>query len=241
MTRRRRRDADRILQSASSLMSKEKKGKRKAGRPVEKKSLDTDEILRMALKLFAKEGYGGVSLHSIAKKTGIAVSLLNYHFGNKEEIWKKATTLIGSEIHGELKILFQMIDDLEGLEKLRLFNKKIVYFSAKRPEFQQVVVQEMFSKNDRSAWLINELLRPIFGFMEQIIKDEQKKGTIKKVPQANLSSFIVGSITTLFSRSFQMQTMYNIDPFDQEQLDQHVEVINDLIFNGLLVGKNEDS
>lgn len=222
-------------------MAKEKKEKRKVGRPKEKQGLDTDEILQLALKRFAKQGYGGVSLHAIAKEKNIAVSLLTYHFKTKEKLWQRSMMLVGSEIYDELKGLFQMIDDLDGMEKLRIFNKKIVHFSAKRPEFQQCVVQEVFSNNSRSNWLIEELLRPVFGFMEGIIKEEQAKGTIKKVPQANLSSFIIGSITTLFSRSYQMQKVYNIDPFDQEQVDQHVEVINDLIFNGLRATPAEDN
>ena len=208
---------------------------RKAGRPKEKESLDTQKILRAALKSFAAKGYGGVTISALAKETGVADSLLHYHFGSKEGLWKKSTKLVGKEIYQELKDLFIVIDDMDGLEKLRLFNKKIVQVSARFPEFQQVVVQEVFSDNPRSAWLIEELLKPIFGIMEGVIAEEKKKGRIKNVPQANLSSFLIGSITTLFSRSFQMRVMYGVDSFDPEQVDQHVEVINDLIFNGLLV------
>lgn len=214
-------------------MAEKKNEKRKAGRPKKKQSLDTDEILKLALKRFAAKGYGGVSLHAIAKEKGIATSLLTHHFKTKEQLWQRSMMLVGGEIYGELQNLFKMIDDYGGMEKLRIFNKKIVHFSARRPEFQQCIVQEVFSGSTRSDWLIDELLRPIFGFMEGIIKEEQAKGNIKKVPQANLSSFIIGSITTLFSRSYQMQKVYDIDPYDQEQIDQHVEVINDLIFNGL--------
>ena len=211
------------------------KKKRKAGRPKDSKSLNTDDILRTALKCFAKEGYGGVTINSIAKATGVADSLLHYHFKNKENLWKKSLSLVGKEIYKELESLFEIIDDMDGLEKLRLFNKKIIHVSAKNPEFQQVVVQEVFSDNPRSNWLIEEILRPIFGYMEGIIKEEQEKGRLKQIPPANLSSFIIGSITTLFSRSFQMKQMYGIDPFDTEQVDRHVEVINDLIFNGLVI------
>ena len=215
-------------------MSTEKKVKRKAGRPKKNKDLNTDTILRIALKSFAREGYGGVKIKAIAQETGVADSLLHYYFKSKEELWKQAMQLIGTEIQGELDTLFNLIDDLDGLEKLRLFNKKIVHVSAKYPEFQQVVVQEVFSDNPRSEWLIDELLIPIFGIMGNIIKTEQNKGRIKDIPQANLTSFIIGSITTLFSRSFQMKKMHGINPLDKEQVDLHVTFINDLIFNGLV-------
>ncbi len=215
-------------------MRSEKKTKRKAGRPKEQKSLNTDDILRLALKNFAKKGYGGLTLNAIAKQTGVADSLLHYHFGSKQDLWKRSMKLVGDEIFRELNDLFAIIDDMTGLEKLRLFNKKIVHVSAKYPEFQQVVVQEVFSENPRSSWLIEELLVPIFGFMQTAIDEEMDKGSIKKIPKANLTSFIIGSITTLFSRSFQMNKMYDIDPFDDQQIQQHAEVINDLIFNGLI-------
>ena len=215
-------------------MSKNKNGKRKAGRPRKDKDLDTSQILRKALQSFAKEGYGGVTISKLAENLGVADSLLHYHFGGKLALWKKATRLVGNEIYEELRQLFDVIDDIDGLEKLRLFNKKIVQTSAKYPEFQQVVVQEVFSDNPRSEWLIEELLKPIFGIMENVIKEEKKKGRIKDIPQANLTSFIIGSITTLFSRSFQMRKMHGIDPLEKEQVDLHAHLINDLIFNGLL-------
>ena len=215
-------------------MSTGKKEKRKAGRPKKDKELKTNNILRIALKSFAQKGYGGVTINQIAKATGVSDSLLHHHFGGKKELWQKSMQLIGAEIHGELADLFNLIDDLDGLEKLRLYNKKIVQVSAKYPEFQQVVVQEVFSDNPRSAWLIDELLQPIFAPMQSIIAVETAKGRIKDIPAANLTSFIIGSITTLFTRSFQMKKMHGIDSLDPEQIDLHVTLINDLIFNGLL-------
>ena len=149
---------------------------------------------------------------------GVAGSLLHYHFDNKEQLWKKATGLVGKEIHQELVSLFEMIDDLDGIEKLRLYTKKIIHISAKYPEFQQVVIQEVFSENPRSTWLIDELLRPIFSFMEAILQEEMAKGRIKQIPSANLSSFIIGAITTLFTRSYQMKLCMVLMPFHQNKL-----------------------
>ena len=215
-------------------MSEVKKVKRKAGRPKEQSSLNTDDILRVALKSFAQKGYGGVTLNALAKKTGVADSLLHYHFGSKEELWKRSMKLVGDLIYRELDNLFRLINDLDGLEKLRLYNKKIVQVSAEFPEFQQVVVQEVFSDSPRSAWLIETLLQPTFQFMEDILVKEKNAGRIKNISAPTLNSFIIGAITTLFSRSFQMKIMYNVNPFDADIVDQHADDINDLLFYGLL-------
>lgn len=215
-------------------MNLNKPNKRNPGRPSDKLGTNTEAILRIALKNFAKEGYGGMSLNGLAKQTGVAPSLLNYHFKNKEALWKEALSLIGAEITKELEDMFKIIDELDGLQQLRLYCKKIVYISAKNPEFQQIVVQEVFSESQRSEWLIEELLRPIFGFMGKILQEEREKGTIKDIPDANLMSFIIGSITTFFSRSFQLKKLYGVDSFEEEQIELHANLICELIFNGLV-------
>ncbi|MEE9374004.1 MAG: TetR/AcrR family transcriptional regulator [Saprospiraceae bacterium] len=210
------------------------KKKRTVGRPKEKNSIETQEVLVEALKSFAQLGYGGVSLSSLAKKTGVADSLLHYHFGTKEELWKKSMMQAGSQIIDSLEDIFNVLDNVNGLEKLRIYIKKIVLFSASHPEFQQVVVQEVFSDSSRSNWLIEEILKPIFSFMEVIIKEEQAKGTIKSIPPANLFSFIIGAIITFFARSYQMKKLYDVDCFEEEQVQNQAKIVTDLILNGLI-------
>lgn len=209
--------------------------KRKRGRPSEQKAVDQDLILRTALKSFARNGYGGVSLNSLAREVGVADSNLHYHFGSKEDLWKKALSLVGGEIIRELDDLARLAKDLDGIEQMKLIHKKIVYISAQYPEFQQIVVQEVFSKSDRSKWLIQELLGPIYTYSDSLRKQEQAAGRIKDIPSANMISFIIGSITTLFSRSYLMEAQYGIDPFDKAEVERHADIINDLLFNGMLV------
>lgn len=210
------------------------KKKRQRGRPSEKQATDPDKILTITTKCFAKNGYGGVSISLLAKEAGVADSLLHYHFGNKEEIWKKGLQHTGGKILAELNTLAPLIKNLSGIEQLKIFNRKIVYVSANYPEFQQIVVQEVFSKSERSKWLVEELLTPIYAHHERIRQEEQKKGTIKDIPPANMVSFIFGAITTLFARSYQMETQFDINPFDEQQVELHADLVNDLIFNGLL-------
>ena len=214
---------------------KDKKTKRKPGRPSEKQAVNTDSILRLALKAFAREGFGGVSLNSLAKEIGVADSNLHYHFGSKEELWKSALNLVGGEIIHELDNLSKLIKDLDGIQQMKLFNKQIVFVSARYPEFQQIVVQEVFSKSDRSKWLIENLLGSIYHHMDSVRAEEMKKGRIKQIPPANMTSFVIGSITTLFSRSYQMETLYGVDSFDEKEVERHANIINDLLFNGMMV------
>ncbi len=212
----------------------DKKNKRSPGRPSDKQGTNIEELLWVAIRAFAKKGFGGVSLNSLAKEAGVADSLLHYHFGNKKELWKRALEFVGKKIQMELDNTAPLIADLDGLQQMKVFNRQIVYISARYPEFQQIVVQEVFSKSERSKWLIEELLTPIYSHHERLRTQEQEKGTIKSIPSANLVSFMFGAITTFFARSYQMEAQFGIDPFDKDEVEQHAQIMNDLIFNGLL-------
>ncbi|MEO0471526.1 MAG: TetR/AcrR family transcriptional regulator [Bacteroidota bacterium] len=213
--------------------------KRKPGRPTEKQAINRADVLWLALKMFAEKGFGGVSMTALAKECGMTDPNLYHHFGKKEDMWKSALTMVGDMIRDELDRQAKLIGHLDGIEQLRITFKQIVFISARYPEFQQIVVQEMFSKSERSRWLIETLLTPIYTHMDALRQAEQTAGRIKAYPAANLSSFIIGSITTLFSRSYQMETQYGVNPFDESEVAQHAELISDLLFMGMLTDQGE--
>jgi AcrR family transcriptional regulator len=57
-----------------------------------KKRLDPvktrETILRAAFEAFAESGYEGASIGDIAKAAGVPKSLVQYHFGSKDELWE---------------------------------------------------------------------------------------------------------------------------------------------------------
>ena len=209
--------------------------KRSPGRPSDKQSSDLESIMRSVIRDFAKQGYGGVSLNALAKKLGVADSLLHYHFGSKLNLWKRCMELQGAEIREKFENLNKISSDLAGLDRIKLYNKQLVYVSAEFPEFQQIVVQEVFSQSERSEWLTTGLLKSIYSYFEEVLEEEKEKGSIKNVPPANLTSFIIGSITTLFSRSFLMQRLYGVDAFSPSEVENHADVMNELIVSALKI------
>src|SRR6056297_893600 len=56
------------------------------------------KIKDAAIELFSKKGYDGTGMRSIAKKAGIAVSVLYYYFPNKEVMYKNIVINFFNEI-----------------------------------------------------------------------------------------------------------------------------------------------
>lgn len=48
-----------------------------------------EKILRVAHQLFGERGFDGVSVREISKTAGVNISAINYHFENKENLFKE--------------------------------------------------------------------------------------------------------------------------------------------------------
>ena len=75
-----------------------------------KTSIDTKEqILNVAEKLFAENGFRGTSLRSVISEAGVNLSAVHYHFGSKEELFRAVVQRISIPVvAGELKLLREL-------------------------------------------------------------------------------------------------------------------------------------
>jgi len=62
---------------------------KKVGRPVGSADLKMEKLFKSSLKVFGNKGFEATTLTEIAQEANITRSSINYHFGNKTELWKK--------------------------------------------------------------------------------------------------------------------------------------------------------
>jgi TetR/AcrR family transcriptional regulator len=94
------------------------------------------EALAAAERLFARKGYGGTSLHDVARASGVSQPLLQHHFGGKAGLWRAVQARVmerftrfwprdegrpfAAELHEALRALFRILTRDTCL--LRLFS-----------------------------------------------------------------------------------------------------------------------
>ena len=89
----------------------------------------------------------------------------------------------------------------------------------------------MGQENWRSTFLIEQLFTPVIWFGEKSIEaplDGLKE--FKTIPRANFISIIMGASSSLFMLAHLMKSQYGTEAFSQEQIEQHAEVVNNIIF-----------
>ena len=214
------------------MIKTKEENKKKRGRPFANKQIDKIAILDIAIHEFANNGFDGARLKAIAKEANISSSLMNYHFENKEDIWRQAVLQLGDKLKARIVETQGYLKDLTGVAALKAFTRQFIYFSAEHPEFYKVIFHEMCTKTERAKWLVQNILSPLhYIFDGKNTTEENGMLNFEGIPIANLSSIIIGAANTFFIHSFQMEEMYKVQPFDPKEIERHADIVIDLIFS----------
>ena len=74
-----------------SPRSRTSQARRRPARRPQQRSLDTRErLVEAALHVFAQHGFEGATTREIARRAGVALAALPYHFETKQALWRAA-------------------------------------------------------------------------------------------------------------------------------------------------------
>ena len=136
-------------------------------------------IIAEARKRFASSGFDGTSTRQIADEAGVAQSLLLYHFGSKDVLWKavmddtfERARLIGLSNAGVDR---STSSKEQLLESVRSF----IQVCRDLPDLHRLMTIEGRTKSERLTWLAKKHLQPAFDASTALIIRAQKDGVVK--------------------------------------------------------------
>ena len=135
-------------------------------------------ILEAAVRLFSENGYGAVSMRSVALEAGVSKANIYHHFESKEALYR---AILDSSA-AELSALVNDLADSTGPLHSRLFE----FASAHRRHMEEnaltlrLVLRESFSGDEeRSKVLGEEVFAGIFDRIVSIFHAGQKAGELR--------------------------------------------------------------
>ena len=200
-----------------------------------------ERILEAALELFSTYGYDGVSTTDIAQRAGSSQSVVLYHFGTKEALWRCAMRALFAKVGISPRFDSPMYKDLDPVSRLRVLLRSFVQTSARYPELGRVIDREGLSDSDRLTWLVEELARPNYAVFESIFAQGAAQGILKPYPPTMITFFVQGAAATLFNLAAIVRKLMERDPLSPEVIEQQADMVIDLLLNGLLCAPPETS
>lgn len=160
-------------------------------------SLDSREALIDAAKrVFAVKGYDGATVKDLSDAAGVNVSLVSYHFGGKEGLYRTCLTNFG-EIHVEMveRLLGQVRNKEDFSLRLRLFAEELVAIHHRDNDTCRIIYRGMETLDPITTDVFKKVFYRIFEALHKFMRSAQKAGIIREDLDPELiSGFMFGSL-----------------------------------------------
>jgi TetR/AcrR family transcriptional regulator len=202
----------------------------RARRP-QRRALDTRErIIAVALTEFAQHGFRGTSTREVAKLAGVQHPLVNYHFANKEGLWRDVLAATGGAFLDRFNRRLAGLRGVDEVTKLRLVQEDFIRFAAEHPHFHALMSQEAQHSSRHLKFILTELVRPYFSRVTPLIRAAQRAGKYVEGEPHHLQYLFIGAATRIFTLAAEVKAMTGRPPSSPKIIEEHVTACLGLFF-----------
>ena len=157
-------------------------------------------ILKAALKAFARHGFDGVSLRTIAVEAGVNHQLIGHHFGSKQDLWNAALDARFEDFQAFHRALSVAGDTSDPLEQFRNCVRTIIEFTLSSPDvpcihYHEALINRSARKNsDRYRRLLENHVARYRALIEGLLAQAQEAGVIARIPVDDLWFVFQGAV-----------------------------------------------
>lgn len=186
------------------------------------------QILRAAIKIFARQGYHKSTVSQVAREAGVADGTIYLYFQNKEDILDHFFSDKTREVFSCFQKEVEEADN--ALDKLRnLIRRHFLEFESDR-DMAVVYQVETRMKRRLSDVKIKEMSDMYFDLVSAIVRQGQQEGVIRQdLPIALVKQVMIGAIDEVISTWLYSSGKY--------RLTSMAEPLFDLLIRGVGVRK----
>ena len=165
-------------------------------RPRNESSDSRSTLLSSAQKLFGQNGYKATSVHDIARDADLNVSLVSYHFGGKEGLFKECFAQAGLyRLQMAEKILNCKPSSLDEVRvRLSMFIDEIMLDGIQNPEVFSIIQRELTAEFDILGDTFKGTFLQTFELLTKFISVAKDRGILSSWTDPNLTAVhLIGS------------------------------------------------
>jgi AcrR family transcriptional regulator len=193
----------------------------------------SNRLLDVAIELFAAHGYDAVSTTQVAKAAGLTQSIVHYHFGSKEQLWKSAVTRLINRRGLVFEAVPHEFKDIEPIARIKILLRRLFRANVREPNYSRIVMQEAMGNGERMQWLLDQHLVRGYGVIDSMLQDAIANGSMRKMPFHGLSNILTSVASGTVLLGHVTRAIYGVDLAAEENLDQLEDMIISIIFDGL--------
>ena len=187
------------------------------------------EIIRAAMEIFARNGFGGSTTREIAENAGISEAVIYSHFRNKEGLYP---AIIDEKLQ-ESEPLYYPLDAIRNRDDQRVFATIVSNYLHRHGEDTTLLRLLLFSAlegHELASMFVAGPVRKFFEFLADYIGQRIDEGAFKPVNPEITSRCLLGMVHyfVLLWKVFGDDTLNPIDPTEA------IETIVKIFCEGIL-------
>lgn len=199
-----------------------------------------DLLIEAAKRLFANYGFEGATTKNICDEAGVNVSLISYHFGGKEGLYRACLDQFGISKFETIQRMLKPADSEESFKlRLSLFIDEMISWYIDEPYLMKIVYHECEMDTPHAEDVFRKTFMGLYKVIEDFFVESKKRKLIREDIDAHAAAYLfLGHLVfiqrmDLVSERFLKQTVK--DPAYREKIAQQILDIN---ITGLLPHKN---
>ncbi|MFB4394374.1 MULTISPECIES: TetR/AcrR family transcriptional regulator [unclassified Pseudomonas] len=207
---------------------------RKTGVRAQQADRTKDNILKAAVKIFAKHGFSGGRVEQISKLAKSNDRMIYYYFGSKEKLFISVLEHIYASFNqAESKLRLDLADPEAALRQLVAF---IWDYYVRHPEFVTLLSTENLHQGQHAKKSLNlqALSGEAVGVLRPIIEAGQAQGLFRDDIDIKHAYLMIASLCYFYnSNRYTLSSFLAEDLGNQRAKDDWLHFISDLALRGL--------
>ena len=192
----------------------------------ERAEITIEKLCGAATRLFAERGFDGTSIREVENLAGVNRGLVNYHFNNKEALWKAVLDQVFGLLVTHTNERAELYKDLPPKERIAYVIRTQVRFNAAHPELNQLMIQEAKSDTPRLHYIVDTYVRPLTEWLQHIAMEALP---LEQDEFLYWYYMFLGSSTTVYSMAPESKLLFGVDVMEEKMIDRHVALITEFL------------
>jgi AcrR family transcriptional regulator len=182
-------------------------------------------ILQTARDVFAEHGFDGANVRDIAHAAGTTHSMITYHFGSKEELWRESVRDMFALLQQSVLDVSEQEKSLPLEERYRRLVRRYVHYCAAHPEHARITIAETIRGGERLEWMVREFVTRDHGHMVPIIEELMQEGLVPRMPVASFIYASVGMTQLPFVLAKESLLAFKYDFMTEQAIERHADAV----------------
>ena len=190
-----------------------------------------EKLLDAALYCFSTQGFDASSTRQIEEVAGVKRGLISYHFGSKQSLWETMARRTIRRAREELEDAGNISTNADGPSRLRHLVRAYVFFAARHPEVNRLMIHEGMHDDWRLQWLVKHSVRPWFDRVVAALDDARAGGLVLPMGNHNFFYILVGAASVIFANAEEARLLTGRNTLSASEVNAHADSLVTLLFS----------